>query len=70
MMPLVGEGHEGAGHEGVDNGSEEDQRCHQVERLLLDAVDDDLKDALQVRLVVAIQTAWEGGIHCGRLGSM
>ena len=45
VFPFVRHGHELAGEKRVNNGTKEDKGCHQVERLLADAVCQDGQDS-------------------------
>ena len=51
LLPFMGNGQELAGHEGMQNGQDENQGGNQVEGLLLDAVFQDGPDPAQIGIV-------------------
>jgi hypothetical protein len=57
MFPFMGNGHEPAGHKGVDDGQKENQGGDQIERLHFSAIFQNRPDAAGIRIVIALQAA-------------
>jgi hypothetical protein len=59
MGPPVCDDHESPGEKGVDDGTQKDQRCDQIEWLLTDPVCQDADNAAHIRVAVTFQAGWK-----------
>jgi hypothetical protein len=65
MGPPVGNDHESPGEKGVDDGTQKNERCDQIEWLLSDTVAQDVDDTAHILVAVAFQAGWKTGASTG-----